>query len=143
MQFNVGNVVELLLPDVPDQDIVRKYHQAPVKVTDSDIERMLQHLKDDAEDDIEDIITGKKLEEVRNFDENVQFKTTQGVRVSRVNPFTRSPTADPRHSRESTKRHSKSGVTSCTFSRLFKIKMPTTKLSLTRLGCFDVTAFLS
>ena len=79
MQLNAGNVVELLLPYVPDQDIVRKYHQAPVKVTDSEIERMLQHLKDDVADDI---IIGKKQEEVRNFDENVLFKTTQGVRVS-------------------------------------------------------------
>ena len=36
------------------------------------------------------------------------------------------PIADPRHSRESTKRHLKSGVITCNFSRLFRIKMPTT-----------------
>ena len=51
-----------------------------------------------------------------------------------VNPFTRSPTADPRHSRESTKRHLKSGVISCTFSRLFRIKMPTTKIVTNKIG---------
>ena len=48
--------------------------------------------------------------------------------------FTRSPTADPRHSRESTKRHLKSGVISCTFSRLFRNKMPITKFVTNKIG---------
>ena len=41
---------ELYLPDVPDDDIVKKYTAVPAKVTDSEIEQRLKSLRyDDVE----------------------------------------------------------------------------------------------
>ena len=58
---------ELQLPDVPDNDIVKKYTVLPAKATDSEIEERLKRLKHGDAGDINDKV------KVKDFDKIVQF----------------------------------------------------------------------
>ena len=68
--------VELLqLPDVPDEDIVKKYTASPPKATDSDIELRLKRLKyGDAGNDAMEV-------EAKDFDKVVQSKKPQSSQI--------------------------------------------------------------
>ena len=73
---NVKNVEKLYLPDVPDDDIAKKYTASPAKVTNSEIEERLKRLKYvDAENDVNDQVKAK------DFDKIVRFKTPRSHQV--------------------------------------------------------------
>ena len=67
---NADDVGKLSLPDVPDEEIVKKHTAAPAKATNSEIEERLKCLK--YGDSVNDSMEVK----AKDFDKIVQFKTT-------------------------------------------------------------------
>ena len=66
---NVENVETLNLPDVPDDDIVKRHTALPAKATNSEIEERLNSLKHGDAGDVNDKVKTK------DFDKIMQFKT--------------------------------------------------------------------
>ena len=82
----VEDAEKLQLPDVSDEDIIKKYTESPAKATDSEIEVRLKRLKDGDAENVNDEVKAKGLDKIVQFKTTPQSKIKDAVDAGKSNP---------------------------------------------------------
>ena len=82
----VEDAEKLQLPDVSDEDIIKKYTESPAKATDSEIEVRLKRLKDGDAENVNDEVKAKGLDKIVQFKTTSQSKIKDAVDAGKSNP---------------------------------------------------------